>query len=77
MELNIQNTKLELIQWISTLEDSSLLEKLQELRQTDNKDWWNDISELEKESIQKGISDAKIGNVTPHSEARKIYEKWI
>ncbi len=44
---------------------------------TDNKDWWKTISELEKESIRKGISDAKIGNATPHSEARKIYEKWV
>jgi len=76
-ELNIQNEKLELIQWISTLEDSSIIGKIMELRKRENIDWWNSISEEEKLSIERGLEDAESGKLNPHSDARKLYEKWL
>lgn len=77
IELNIQNKKLELIQWLSTLEDSTLIEKIMELRKRESKDWWNSISENEKQSIEKGLQDAEEGKLNPHTNARKLYEKWL
>ncbi len=77
MGINIQNAKIELIQWLTTLEDTSLLKKIMELRQSETKDWWNEISEAEKKSIESGISDADNGKLRPNSEARKIYGKWL
>ena len=77
IELNIQNKKLELIQWLSTLEDSNLIEKVMELRKRESKDWWNSISENEKQAIEKGIEDADAGKLNPHTNARKLYEKWL
>ncbi|MFB9095818.1 MULTISPECIES: hypothetical protein [Flavobacterium] len=68
---------MELIQWLSTIEDSSLIEKIMELKKKESKDWWNSISDNEKKSIEKGIQDADSGKLKPHSEARKLYEKWI
>lgn len=77
MELNIQNAKIELIQWLTTLEDISLIQKIMDLRKNENKDWWNEISDIEKKSIQMGISDADNGKLNPNSEAKKIYGKWL
>ena len=77
IELHIQNKKLELIQWLSTLEDSTLIEKIMELRKRESKDWWNSISENEKQSIELGLEDAKSGKLNEHSEARALYEKWL
>ncbi|CAM3996792.1 hypothetical protein FLJU110815_11110 [Flavobacterium jumunjinense] len=77
MELSLLNKKMELIQWLSTIEDSSLIEKIMELKKKESKDWWNSISDNEKKSIEKGIQDADSGKLKPHSEARKLYEKWI
>ena len=77
MEMNIQNTKIELIQWLTFLDDKSLLQKIIDLRNKQTKDWWNNISKPEKDSIEKGISDSKSGNLNSHSEARKVYEKWL
>ena len=77
IELKIQNKKLELIQWLSTLEDSNLIEKIMELRKRESKDWWNSISENEKQAIEKGIEDADAGKLNPHTNARKLYEKWL
>ncbi len=77
MELDIQNKKIELIQWLTTLEDSAIIQKLLDLRKQESKDWWNQISEAEKESIKKGIEDAEAGHLKPDSEAKKIYGKWL
>lgn len=77
MNTQILNKKLELIQWLSTLEDNAIIEKLLKFRQEETKDWWESISEEEKKSIEKGISEADNNDLKPHSEAKKLYEKWL
>ncbi|WP_435525994.1 hypothetical protein [Chryseobacterium indoltheticum] len=77
MNSQILNEKLELIQWLSTLEDTSIIKKLIQFRKEETKDWWNSISDEEKKSIEKGITEADENDVKPHSEARKLYEKWL
>jgi hypothetical protein len=77
MELNLQSTKIELIQWLTTIENVSILQKIIEIRKRDNQDWWDSISTDEKESINEGIKDANSGRLKPNSEARAIYEKWL
>ncbi len=74
MEISIQNQKMELIQWLTTLNDESVIQRLIDLRNNQLKDWWKDLSNAEIESIEKGIKDADKGNLVSHTEARKIYE---
>lgn len=76
IELIIQNKKLELIQWLSTVEDISLLDKILALRKQE-KDWWKTISDDEKAAIEEGIAQADAGKLIPHSDVRKRYEKWL
>jgi len=77
MDTHISNKKIELIQWLSTLEDQSIIEKLLQFKKEESKDWWNSISDEEKSSIEKGIIEANEDNLKPHSIAQKIYEKWL
>jgi len=77
MEMNIQNAKIDLIQWLTTLEDSSLIQKIMDLRDSETKDWWNEISESERESVELGLSDADTGKLKPNSDAKEIYGKWL
>jgi len=77
IELNIQNKKLELIQWLSTVEDSAIIEKIMDLKKRENKDWWNSISENERNAIEQGLQDANSGKLNAHSNAKKLYEKWL
>ena len=77
MESNILNKKLELIQWLSTLEDKGIIEKLIRLRKEENTDWWDSISDEEKTSIEKGLEDIEKNTLTPHDKVRKVYEKWL
>ena len=75
--MNIQNAKINLIQWLTTVEDSSMIQKIMELKNAETEDWWNKTSDAEKKSIELGLSDADNGNLKSHSEAEKIYEKWL
>ena len=75
--MQILNKKIELIQWLSTLEDKSIIEKLLKFRKEETTDWWDKISEEEKISIEKGIEEADQKKLELHSTARKIYEKWL
>lgn len=77
MDINILDKKIELIQWLSTLEDQSTIEQLIKFRKEKTKDWWDSISNEEKASIEKGIEEADAGNLKDHSEARRLYEKWL
>lgn len=77
-QLQIQNKKLELIQWLSTIEDLKFLEKISDLISNEKKkDWWNEISDAEKKSLEKGIEQADAGKLNPHSKARAIYGKRL
>ena len=77
-ELQLQNKKLELIQWFSAIEDLNVLEKISDLISHEvKKEWWDEISDAEKEAFEKGIAQAKAGKLNPHSKAREIYEKWL
>ena len=76
-ETSILNQKLELIQWLSTIEDFSIIEKIMDLRKKETADWWNSISESEKQSIELGLKDAESRKLNPHSNARILYEKYL
>jgi len=77
MDLNLEHTKIELIQWLSTLDDAKTIGKVLKLRESERVDWAKSISKEERNSIKLGIEDANNGNLVDHSEARKIYGKWL
>jgi predicted transcriptional regulator len=40
-------------------------------------DWWDAISQEEREEIEKGISDVDRGEIKTHEEVMKKYKKWL
>ena len=58
LDFNIESKKLALIQWLTSLNDVSMIDKILELKNKESKDWWNETSDEEKESIEKGLEDA-------------------
>ena len=77
-QISIEKEKLEIIKWVTSLKDNTAIERLRMLRTNPIKsDWWNEISDEEKASIDKGLMDIKAGKVKPHKEAKKLYEMVI
>ena len=77
--MNIQVEKLKLIEWLAGLTDQTLIERIKFLKETQSTkaDWWEEISQAEKDAIDQGLQDAENGKVTAHEEVRKRYEKWL
>lgn len=63
METNLQEAKLELIQWLAAIDDPNIIEQIRAIRDKEKDDWWDKLSAPEKESINKGIEDAEAGNL--------------
>jgi len=77
MDIDIQHTKIELIQWLTTLEDRAIIQKIVDLRKNETKDWWSKTSDAEKKSVNQGLADAEQGKLKPNSDAIDIYGKWL
>ena len=77
--MNIQSQKLDLIDWISKLNDSSVIETLRSIKEnyTKSRDWCADLSNEELASIQRGLKDIEDGRLHSHESARQIYGKYL
>ncbi len=61
--------KQELIDWINQLEDQAMLKNVKMLKDgSEGKDWWNEISDTEKEGIKRGLDDIEAGRTISHEE---------
>jgi len=72
--MNLETRKLNIIRWISHLEDESIIERIEILRSSDG-DWWEMIDENEKADIEKGILQADNGEVKTTEEVLSKYRK--
>jgi hypothetical protein len=66
-----EDKKKELIDWISNLENQSVLEHLMELKNTDETEKIYYVSEAEREGIERGMKDLKEGRIKSHDEVKK------
>jgi len=75
----INSEKLALIEWITGLTDKQVIEQLKWIKEKSSEgyDWWNEISDIEKQSITSGLNDLEAGKRSTHDEVKKSYEKWI
>lgn len=58
--MDIQAKKLDLIQWLIQLNDENLLNKIQAL-QIEDIDFWNELSDSQKQEINKGLAELEAG----------------
>lgn len=76
--MDIQAEKLKLIEWLLSLKDHSIIEKLNFFKEniSEKNDWWETLSDFEKQSIDQGIKDIEEGKTLPHSEVMKKYGRF-
>lgn len=67
--MNIQAIKLKLVQRIINTDKPSLLKKINKiLDQEGETDWWDEISDEERASIQEGLDELDRGEGIPHEK---------
>lgn len=72
--------KQDILNRITQIEDRNALEYLLSFIKKINfeeKDWWDTISQEERDGIDRGILDIEKGRVVSHQEIQKKYEKWL
>ena len=67
--------KLELIEWLSNLEDEETINYLKVVKDSKNidNDWWDDLSIEQKKGIERGLKDVDEGRVIAHEEVKIKY----
>ncbi|TSJ44023.1 hypothetical protein FO440_07560 [Mucilaginibacter corticis] len=75
--MDIQAEKLDLIRWLTEVTEPSVIKSFIALKEKEQNDWWDDISEIEKEQIAEGLAQADRGEVIPHKEVMAKYQKWL
>lgn len=72
--MGLEAIKLELIEWLTQLNDEDTIEYLKIVKdsKTDG-DWWEDLSLEQKTGIERGLKDIDEGRITPHEEVKKRF----
>jgi len=60
--MDIKTTKLELVKMILGIENPQLINRLKKYLEKETVDFWEELSESEKEEIKLGISQLNDGN---------------
>ncbi len=74
--MNIETTKLELMQLLLQTQKESLLAKLKKVFEEEESDWWMAISEEEQIEIEKGIQQADKGELVSNDTVMNRFDKW-
>jgi hypothetical protein len=71
--MNIAVKKIELIEWITRLEDEKLIKKIESLRKEAEADWWDTLTAEQQEDIEAGIVDLELGR---KKDLKKVLAKY-
>jgi len=72
--MGLEAIKLELIEWLTKLEDADTIEYLKVVKDSKSEtDWWEDLTPEQKNGIERGLKDIDEGRVTSHEEVKKRF----
>lgn len=75
--MNIETTKLELMQLLLQTQKESVLKKIRSIFE-EELDWWEEMSEEEKQQIETGIKQLDKGENLEHNKVMQHFDrsKW-
>ncbi len=67
--------KLELMEWLTKLEDNDTLDYLKIVKDSNESEqkWWNELPESVKAGIQRGLDDVNEGRTASHNDVKLKY----
>lgn len=71
--MDLQMEKLELIEWLTQLKDTSTIREIKALKKKTEIDWWDDLTAKQKVDIEEGLLDLKAGR---KKDIRKVLSKY-
>ena len=74
--MNVEATKLDILQTIVNSTDANLLTELQQFLKSRETDWFDQLLPSQQQDVMDGIAEADRGETTPHKEVVKRFSKW-
>lgn len=71
--MDIQAEKISLAQLLLKTEDVTIIKKVKAIFKKEQKDWWDELTEEQKEAINEGLKDADEGRVVPFESFMQKY----
>lgn len=67
--------KLELIEWLTKLEDDETINYLKIVKDSDvsQVDWWQTLTDEQKDGIERGLEDVDAGRLISHDAVKLKY----
>ena len=71
--MNIEKRKLNLIQWLISLENLGIINHLESFKKEteDSKEWWEDLTAKQQTSVEVSLEQIKNGQYISNEEAMK------
>lgn len=69
----IENKKIQLISIIAQVYNIDILVEIEKLLLNTKIDWWSEISKAEKDAIDEGLNDIKLGKVLSHQQVMQEF----
>nr|WP_067053416.1 hypothetical protein [Mucilaginibacter sp. L294] len=67
--MDLHAEKLKLVQAVLDIQDVSLLKEVKRLLKPHTRDWFEELTEDQKESVLRGLEQANKGETISHNEA--------
>ncbi len=74
--MNLQQRKLQIIDHVVNSTDKKTIEKIEKVISASS-DFWDELSDDQKEAIDKGLKQLDEGKGIPMSKVRKRISKWL
>ncbi|WP_257666556.1 hypothetical protein [Parapedobacter tibetensis] len=74
--MNVEATKLDIVQTIVNSTDAGLLTELQQFLKSRETDWFDQLLQFQQQDVIDGIAEADRGETIPHKEVVKRFGKW-
>jgi len=75
--MDLAATKLELAKRLLNTNDKNIINYLKAIFDTQENNWWENLPDEIKFSVEKGLKQSSKGETIPHAEMQKCYRKWL
>ncbi|MGB3778364.1 MAG: hypothetical protein WA960_08385 [Tunicatimonas sp.] len=75
--MNIEAQKVRLIERIVQVDDPSVIDQINAILEQDENDFYDELTDEQKASVQRGLAQVTSGETIPHAEVSKIYQRWL
>ena len=75
--MNLSATKIELAKKLLDTTDKNLIKHLKAIFTAHSDNWFEELPDSIKKSVERGLKQAKNGETIPHEVVMKKYKKWL